>query len=143
MSRRVAEVVGVVSVARGAVGDDERGLPGPAGPARPLGVVGRCRWDIAQADGVEAGDVHAELHGGGAEQERQVARAEGFLALFAHLGGDLGGVLLGLQPAEGLGHLLVERGEEGVDPNDGLGVERLAQRVLSALAPVTGDPADR
>ena len=47
---RVAEEVLVVRALRGAVGDDQRGLSAAAGPAAPLGVVGRRRRHVAQVD---------------------------------------------------------------------------------------------
>ena len=58
----VAEKVAVVWASGGAVGEHERGLPRPPGTAGALGVVGRGRRDVAQADDVERRDVDAELH---------------------------------------------------------------------------------
>src|SRR5699024_9584711 len=47
-----AEVVLVVAVAGGAVGDDQGGLSVPAGAATALGVVGGGGWHVTHHDGV-------------------------------------------------------------------------------------------
>jgi len=61
----------VMRAERRAVGDDQRLLAGTPGTATALGVVGRGRRDIAQVDGVERGNIHAQLHRGRAEHHRQ------------------------------------------------------------------------
>ena len=81
-----------------AVGDHQRRLAAAAGPAAALGVVGRRRRHVAQVDGVEVGDVDAQLHRRRAEQHRQLARAEPVLALLPRpRRRHLAGVLAGLQ----------------------------------------------
>ena len=70
-AHRIAEVILVVRRLAGAVGDDQSRLPGATGTAAALGVVGRRRRHVAHVDRVERGDVHAQLHGRGAEQHRQ------------------------------------------------------------------------
>ena len=84
------EIVGVVGVSGGAVGQHDRGLPGPASPAGTLSVVGRGRRDVAHPHHVEASDIDAEFHRGRAVQHRQFGVAE---EVFAFLAG--GGLRLG------------------------------------------------
>ena len=96
---RAAEVVLVVGVAGGAVGDDQRGLPGPARPAGPLRVVGRGGRDVAQADGAQRVDVHAEFHRRRAVQHRQGRLAELALALLPVGGGTWAVCSLARSPA--------------------------------------------
>ena len=91
-SRLAVEVL-VVGAAPGAVGEDESGLSAAPGASAALRVVGRSGRNVAQVDEVELGDVDAELHGRGAEQERQLAFPKARLAVLAVLGGHLSGVL--------------------------------------------------
>jgi hypothetical protein len=70
-AHRVAEEILVVRRLGGAVGNDQRRLPGPPGPAAALRVVGRRRRHVAQVDGVQRRDVDAEFHGRRAEHYRQ------------------------------------------------------------------------
>ena len=83
----VAEVVLVVAVAGGAVGGDQGGLPGSARAAGALRVVRGGRRDVPHGDGVQAGDVDAELHRRRAVQQLQLAVAELVLALAAQVSG--------------------------------------------------------
>src|SRR3546814_9569250 len=68
---RTFEVVLVVRPLRGAVSDDEGGLPRSAGAARALGVVRRRRRHVAHVDRVQRRDVDTELHRRRAEHRRQ------------------------------------------------------------------------
>ena len=108
------EEVLIVGVALGGEGQDQRRVAVAAGPAAALGVVGGGGRDIAQVDGVEVGDVYAELHRGGAEEGGQHAVAEAALALLAVFGADLARVRLGQHRAERRGRLAVELLEEGI-----------------------------
>ena len=139
---RVAEPVGVVGVAGGAVGDHERRLAGAAGPAGALRVVGRRGRDVAQAHGVQAGDVHAELHGGRAVQQRQRPLPETVLPLLADVLRHLRRVFPCGEAVQGAGEVAVQVPEEGVDPGHLLAVEVLAQRIVRSACAVTGQPAD-
>ena len=85
-------------------------------PAAALGVVRRRRRHIAHVDGVQRGDVHAQLHRWRAVQEPQPGIAELLLALLAHAGIHLGRVLPRFQglhkgPALGLARVSNQRGE--------------------------------
>ena len=73
---REAEEMLVVRVALGAVGDDERGLPGTPGASTALRIVGRGGRNIAHAHGIQLGNVHAQLHGWGAVQDGKLGIAE-------------------------------------------------------------------
>ena len=64
------EEVLVVRAAGGAVRDHDSRLAAPAGATGALGVVGRGGGNIAKIDGVEIGDVDAELHRRRTEHER-------------------------------------------------------------------------
>ena len=136
------EVVLVVGVAGGAVGDDERGLPGPSGAAGALSVVGGRRRHVAQPDGAQRVDVHPEFHGRRAVQDRQRGIAELVLAFLPLGGRDLGGVLLGAQPGEGGGHGPVQLAEERVDPRAFLVVQGPPHPVFRAGQPAPGLPVD-
>src|SRR5699024_6451680 len=59
-----AEVVLVMTVAGGAVGDDQGRLPPTACTATALGVVGGGGWDVTHHHRVELLDVHPQFHGG-------------------------------------------------------------------------------
>ena len=61
----------VMRTERRAIGDDQRLLTRATGTAAALGVVGGGRRHITQVHGVERGDIHAQLHRGGAEHHRQ------------------------------------------------------------------------
>ena len=89
----------VVGAAPRAVGEDQGGLSAaPRAPAA-LRVVGRGGRNVAQVDEVELGDVHAELHGRRAEQQRQVSFAEALLPFQAVLRHHLGGVFARFEDA--------------------------------------------
>src|SRR5665811_1856486 len=90
------EKVLVVRAPSRTVGVDERWLPAPAGATAALRVVGRRGRDVAHVDHVQLGDVHSQLHGGGAEEDGQVTLPKAILAPLPLGGGDLGGVLVSL-----------------------------------------------
>jgi len=92
----VPEVVRVVSVSGGAVGDHQSGLTGTSRPTGPLRVVRRGGWNVPQAHCIETGDVDTEFHGRGTEQQWQCAGAELLFAFLAFFRRHLRGVLLGL-----------------------------------------------
>ena len=90
---RLAIEVLIVGAAPGAVGEDQGGLPASSRAPAALRVVGRRGRNVAQVDEVELGDVDAELHGRGAEEQRQLAFPKTGLAFLAVLRGHLSGVL--------------------------------------------------
>ena len=90
---RLAVEVLIVGAAPGAVGEDKGGLPASSRTPAALRVVGRGGRNVAQVDEVELGDVDAELHGRGAEEQRQLAFPKAGLAFLAVLRGHLSGVL--------------------------------------------------
>ena len=99
-------------------------------PAAALGVVRRRRRHIAHVDGVQRGDVHAQLHRWRAVQEPQPGIAELLLALLAHAGIHLGGVLPCLQglhkgPALGLARVGNQRSKVFVEVAE-VGIHRPA-----------------
>ena len=71
IATRPIEVILVVRALRRAIGHDERGLPRAAGSAAALGIVCRRRRHVAHIDGVQGGDVDAELHRRRTEKNRQ------------------------------------------------------------------------
>src|SRR5690606_27319862 len=114
----------IVRALGSAVRHDERRLPAAARAAGPLGVIRGRRRDVAQVDGVERGDVDAQLRRGRADERGQEARAladgarafhrvhecfslplvepEPHLADLTYPGIDLGRVLARLQLEEGV-----------------------------------------
>ncbi len=112
---RLTEVILVVRAASRAIGVDQGRLTATAGPAAALGVVGRRRRDVAQIDEVQLSDVHAQLHGRRAEQERQIAAAESVFALLAVFGGDLGSMLARFEHALQIHETAVALHEIAVD----------------------------
>ena len=140
---RAAEVVLVVGVAGGAVGEHQRWLARATGPAAALGVVRGRRRHIPQTDRVQARDVDAQFHGRRAVQQRERALAEGAFAFLALHRVHLGGVFAGGQAAQLASHLGVEGAEEGVDAAAGVGVHGLADRVGRRGRPVARGPHQR
>ena len=138
-----AEPVAVVGVAGGAVGEHQRRLAAAAGPAGALRVVGGGGRHVAQPDGVEVGDVDAELHRRRAVEQRQFPFPEGALAFEAVLLRDLRGVLAGQHAGVSGGQVAVQVAEERVDPGGLLALERFAQRVAGAVFARPGVPAQR
>ena len=139
----VAEVVLVVAVAGGAVRGDQGRLAGSSGSPRALGVVrGRGRH-VAHGNGVEAGDIDAKLHRRRAVQQLQLPVAEFVLALAAHFGVDLGGVLTGHQPGQRLRDLPVQPDEVRVGPRRCGAAERTGKGVIAAARTVAGPPYER
>ena len=134
----VAEVVLVVAVAGGAVGGDQGGLAGPSGAAGALRVVRGGGRHVAHGDGVEAGDVDAELHRRRAVQQLQLAVAEFVLALAAQSGVDLGGVLAGDQAGQRLRDVPVQPDEVRVDPGCCRAAERPGEGSSPPRAPSPG-----
>jgi hypothetical protein len=130
----------VVRAARGAVGEDEGGLTAAARPAAALGVVRRGRRDVAHVDDVELGDVDAELHGRGTEQERQLGLAEAGLTAFALVGADLGRVLVGMQHVQVASVGAVEVDKEGIGAQTLVGRLRHADGVVRGGFTVTAVP---
>ncbi|TFE69317.1 hypothetical protein A7Q09_05345 [Methylacidiphilum sp. Yel] len=136
-----AEEVLIVGAFGGTVREHEGRLAAPARAPAPLGVVGGCRRDVPQVHHVEIGDVDAELHRGGAEQNRQPALPEVLLALLADLRLNLGGVLPGLDADHGPRHPGVEVNEIRVRLAARRGADRdPPQGVLVGPAPVTCFP---
>ena len=109
------EVVGVVGVAGGTVGQHHCGLAGPARAPGSLGVVGRRRGHIAHADHVEAADIHTQFHGGRAIQHRELGVTEEVFALLAYCCFNLSGMFARFEADECLGGLGVELFEERID----------------------------
>ena len=140
--RRAAEVVLVVRVAGGAVGDDEGRLPGPSGAAGALRVVRRGGRDVAQADGGQVLDVDAELHRGRAVQHGEGGLAELLLPVLSVKRRDLGGVLLGPQAGQRACDALVEVTEERVDSRPALVVQGAPHPVLGARQASAEVPVD-
>lgn len=93
----VFEVILIVRAATGAVGINQRGLSTTTGAATALRVVGRGRRDVAKIDDVKLGDVHAEFHRWGTEQQRQFRSTKAIFAFLAVFGRHLSGVLAGFQ----------------------------------------------
>ena len=133
----------VVAAAGRAVGEHQGGLAAAPGPARPLGVVGGGGRDVAHVHDVQVGDVHAQLHGGRAEQHGQLCLAELLLALLALGGGHLGGVLSGLHPGRVRGQIPIQLDEEPVGLEAALGGVRGGQVVVAAAGSGPGPPAQR
>jgi len=85
----VPEEVLVVRALRRAVGEDESGLAATAGATASLRVVGGCGRNVAQVDGVEGGDVDAEFHRRGAEEDGEEAVRLADLAQVLLVGGEV------------------------------------------------------
>ena len=116
---RALEEVLVVRTAGRAVGGDESGLAAAAGASAALGIVGRCRWHVAQAHGVELRDIDAKFHRRRAVEQRQFGFAELVFALDAHFGWNLSRVLLGTQAAKPSRGLSVEISQSSGSPAAG------------------------
>src|SRR5206468_3354977 len=102
------------------------------GPARALRVV-RRRWrHVAQTNRVEVGDVDAELHGGRAVKQRQLAGPELVLTLEPVALWHLGGVLAGKHACVATRQVAVQVAEERVDPRRLLATECLAEWIRRA-----------
>ncbi len=137
----MAEEVLIVRAARGAIREDQCGLPAPARPAAALRVIGGRGRHVAQVDHVELGDVHAQLHRGRAIEDGQTSLAELALALLAQLVGHLGGVLARLHAAQVGGDSTVELHEERIR---GGGLRRWvgnADGIAEGLTPRASSPA--
>ena len=92
-----AEEILVMRVPRGAVGQDKSRLARSTGSATPLGIVRRGRRHVPHVDHVELADVDAELHGGRAIKDGELAGAEILLAFLPLFVRHLGRVLVGLE----------------------------------------------
>ena len=138
---RLAVEVLVVGAAPGAVGEDESGLPPAPGASAALRVVGRSGRNVAQVDEVELGDVDAELHGRGAEQERQLAFPKARLAVLAVLGGHLSGVLARFEYALQVHEAAIALDEVAVHLRGKPALVEQAGPLDGAVLAVTGQPA--
>jgi hypothetical protein len=111
----LAEEILVVRAASGTVGENQSWLPAaPSSPAA-LRIVGRSGGDIAQVNEVQLGDVHAQLHSRGTEEQRQIPTAETFFTVLTVLRVHLGGVLACLEHTLQIDEALVALEEVTVD----------------------------
>ena len=135
-----AEEILVVGVPRGAVGQHQSRLAAPPGPAAPLGVVRGGRRHVPHVDHVELADVDAKLHRGRAIEDRELAATEVLLALLALLVGNLGRVLVGLEPATVARDRAIELHEERVGAAAFVGQVGNPDRVVKRLVAVASVP---
>src|ERR1044072_7456332 len=75
----------------GAVGKDQRRLSAASGPTCALRIIGGSRPDVSKIHGIESGNIDAQFHGRGAEQNRK--ESFGF-SLRKHRGTGFTNVLL-------------------------------------------------
>ncbi|OQC03532.1 MAG: hypothetical protein BWX80_02759 [Candidatus Hydrogenedentes bacterium ADurb.Bin101] len=139
----LAEVILVVGAAARAIGIDQGRLSAAPRTAAALGIVGRGRRHVAHVHQVQLGNVHAELHGGGTEQERQVGFTKLLFAFLPVVRGHLGGMLPGFQDAVQIDKLTVTLHEIGIDLGGYLPRFQQARAIKRAHFAGAGNPAQR
>ena len=125
---------------RGAVGDDDGGLPTAACTARTLGIVGRGGRHVPQVDGVKVGNIDAQLHCGRAEHDRELTGTEFFFTLLANQRRHLCSVFAALHSGHVSGGRSIEVNKVLVGPEPACRGSWYPQWAVESLCAITRNP---
>ena len=142
-SGRLAVEVLVVGTSSGTVGEDQGGLPAASRTPAALRVVGRRGRNVAQVDEVELSDVDAELHGRGAEEQRQLSFPKTRLAFLAVLRRHLSGVLSRFENALQIHETAIALHEVAIDLRGKSTFLEQAGTIDRPVLAAAGQPAQR
>ena len=134
------EEILVVRTTRGAVGDDDSGLPTAACTAGTLGIVGRRGGHVPQIDGVQVGNIDAQLHCGRAEHDRELTGTEFFFTLLANQRRHLCSVFAALHSGHVGGGRSIEVNKVLVGPEPDCWGSWYPQWAVESLRAVTRNP---